>query len=138
MTTGPSSTGSPDVESVEYLELEDLLAAAAALLGSEPVVSDWGGLDSAGHRPRAAMFGQEAYPTLDLKAAALMLSVVQNHALVDGNKRLGLVAVIVFYGLNGSRFVAPHDDVFELTMSIADGTETRVSVVAERFAAWRR
>ncbi len=70
---------------VEYLEVGDLLAAARALLRAEPVVRDWGALDSAVHRPRASMFGEEAYPSLDLKAAALMLSVVQKHALVDGN-----------------------------------------------------
>ena len=121
---------------VEYLEVGDLLAAARALLRAEPVVRDWGALDSAVHRPRASMFGEEAYPSLDLKAAALMLSVVQNHALVDGNKRLGLVAVVVFYGMNGVALRALHDDVYELTMSIADGSTHDVTYVAECLARW--
>ncbi|MFE9234170.1 type II toxin-antitoxin system death-on-curing family toxin [Cellulosimicrobium funkei] len=121
---------------VEYLEVGDLLAAARALLRAEPVVRDWGALDAAVHRPRASMFGEEAYPSLDLKAAALMLSVVQNHALVDGNKRLGLVAVVVFYGMNGVALRAPHDDVYELTMSIADGSTHDVTYVADCLARW--
>jgi death-on-curing protein len=123
-------------EPVEYLEVDDLLAAGTALLGGEPAVRDWGALDSAVHRPRSSMFGVEAYPTLDGKAAALMLSVVQNHALVDGNKRLGLVAVVVFYGLNGRRLNAPHEEIYELTMSIADGTINDVAQVAATLAAW--
>lgn len=121
---------------VEYLEVGDLLAAARALLRAEPVVRDWGALDSAVHRHRASMFGEEVYPSLDLKAAALMLSVVQNHALVDGNKRLGLVAVVVFYGMNGVALHAPHDDVYELTMAIADGSTHDVTYVAECLARW--
>ena len=123
---------------VEYLEVDDLLAAGRALLDTEPVVRDWGALDSAVHRPRSSMFGVDAYPTLDTKAAALMLSVVQNHALMDGNKRLGVIAVIVFYGLNGQGFVAPHEELYELTMSIADGSLDDVATVASTLAPWVR
>jgi death-on-curing protein len=126
---------------VEYLEVDDLLAAGRALLEAEPVVRDWGALDSAVHRPQSSMFGVEAYPTLDTKAAALMLSVVQNHALVDGNKRLGVVAVVavvVFYGLNGHRFVAPHEELYELTTAIVDGSLGDVATVASTLAPWVR
>jgi death-on-curing protein len=131
-----SDTGTP--APIEYLEVDDLLAAGRALLEAEPVVRDWGALDSAVHRPRSSMFGVDAYPTLDTKAAALMLSVVQNHALLDGNKRLGVVAVVVFYGLNGRRFEAPHEEFYALTMAIADGSLGDVSTVASTLAPWAR
>jgi death-on-curing protein len=123
---------------VEYLEVDDLLAAGRALLEAEPVVRDWGALDSAVHRPQSSMFGVEAYPTLDTKAAALMLSVVQDHARGDGNKRLGVVAVVVFYGLNGHRFVAPHEELYELTTAIVDGSLGDVATVASTLAPWVR
>lgn len=71
-----------------YLDLEDILGY---LVDSGLMVKDAGLLDSAIHRPRASLFGQDAYPTLDLKAAALLHSVAQNQTLVDGNKRLALL-----------------------------------------------
>ena len=55
------------------------------------------------------MYGQEAYPSLDDKAAALLDTVVGNHPLVDGNRRLGWLGVVVFYGLNDVDLDAPHD-----------------------------
>ncbi|MGC5166406.1 type II toxin-antitoxin system death-on-curing family toxin [Luteimicrobium sp. DT211] len=131
-----SDAGTP--APVEYLEVDDLLAAGRALLGAEPVVRDWGALDSAVHRPQSSMFGVDAYPTLDTKAAALMLSCVQSHALLDGNERLGVVAVVTFYGLNGRRFVAPHEELYVLTMAIADGSLGDVYTVASTLAPWAR
>ena len=78
----------------EYLSLEDLLDLVNAL-GAGPI-RDLGLLDSASHRPQASLFGREAYPTLAGKAAALLHSVAGNHALVDGSKRLALLATAVF------------------------------------------
>ena len=86
-----------------YLDLEDLLRIAARVVGDEVQVRDAGLLESAAHRPRTTVFGADAYPDVHDKAAALLHSVVSNHALVDGNKRLGLAAVIAFLGLNGWR-----------------------------------
>ena len=74
-----------------FLTLEDALAAAQAYLGRRPEVRDYGLLESALLRPQCSVFGQDAYPDLDHKAAALLSSLVGNHALVDGNKRLGWV-----------------------------------------------
>jgi prophage maintenance system killer protein len=80
-------------ESPRYLSLEDALAVAEEISGGvRPEVRDLGLLDAAVHRPQASMFGEDAYPSLVEKAAALMHSIVCNHALVDGNKRLGLSA----------------------------------------------
>ncbi len=55
----------------------------------------------AGHRPQASFFGRAAYPTLAGKAAALMHSLAGNHAPVDGNKRLALLATAVFLRISG-------------------------------------
>ena len=108
-----------DVPTVEYLTLEDVLGLVNAL-GAGPV-RDLGLLDSACHRPQAGFFGQEAYPTLSGKAAALMHSLACNHALVDGNKRLALLATVVFLRINGHRLDLTDDEAFDLTMSVAAG-----------------
>lgn len=102
-----------------YLTLPDLLALADDL-GVGPV-RDLGLLDSAVHRPQTQLFGHEAYPSLDLKAAVLLESVVSNHPLVDGNKRLAWLATVVFYGLNGAILEAPDDDAYDLVIAMASG-----------------
>ena len=104
---------------IEYLGLEDLLDLVNAL-GAGPV-RDLGLLDSACHRPQASFFGQEAYPTLTGKAAALMHSLAGHHALVDGNKRLALLATVVFLRINGCALDLTDDDAFGLTVSVAAG-----------------
>ncbi len=106
-----------DLPAVEFLTLEDILGLVNAL-GAGPV-RDLGLLDSACHRPQAGFFGQEAYPTLSGKAAALMHSLACNHALVDGNKRLALLATVVFLRINGHRLDLTDDEAFDLTMSVA-------------------
>ena len=103
----------------EYLSLEDLLDLVQALAAGP--VRDLGLLDSACHRPQAAFFGQDAYPTLAGKAAALMHSLACNHPLVDGNKRLALLAAVVFLRINGHRLDLADDEAFELTLSVAAG-----------------
>jgi death-on-curing protein len=103
----------------EYLSLEDLLDLVNAL-GAGPV-RDLGLLDSAGHRPQASFFGQEAYPDLVGKAAALMHSLAGNHALVDGNQRLALLATAVFLRINGCVLDLTDDEAFALTTSVAAG-----------------
>jgi death on curing protein len=114
----------------EYLSLEDLLDLVHAL-GAGPV-RDLGLLDSACHRPQTVLLGQEAYPTLAGKAAALMHSLAGNHALIDGNKRLALLATTVFLRINGWRLDLTDDEAFDLTLSVAageldaDGIENRL------------
>ena len=73
----------------EHLDIDDLLAAAQAVLGHPPEVRDIGILEAAVARTRASAHGVDAYPDLHAKAAALLHSLVVGHALVDGNKRLG-------------------------------------------------
>ncbi len=104
-----------------HLSLDDLLAAAEAAVGRTPEVRDYGLLESALARPQTRVFGEDAYPELHQKAAALLHSLVRNHALVDGNKRLGWVALRLFYVLNDLDLCADHDDAFEFVMRIAAG-----------------
>ncbi len=98
-------------------------------------VRNLGLLDSSAHRPGAVLYGEEAYPDLDLKAAALLDSLVGNHALIDGDKRLGWLAVIVFHGLNGANLDAPDDSAYELVMSVAR-REPSISEIASTLARW--
>ena len=91
---------------IDYLDLDDVLAAAEAHLGHPPDVSDYGLPESALARPQATVFGDDAYPDIHGKAAALLQSLATNHALVDGNKRTAFVATVLFYGLNGHRVSA--------------------------------
>jgi death on curing protein len=119
------------VTDVEYLDLEDLLGLVRAL-GAGPV-RDPGLLDAACARPRSTVLGQDAYPTLEEKAAALLHSLVRNHALVDGNKRLGWLATAVFLDLNGSPPRLTDDDAFELVMAVAEGN-LDVDDIAARLA----
>jgi death on curing protein len=107
------------VSEIEYLDLEDLLALTRAL-GAGPV-RDLGLLEAACARPRSSAFGEEAYPTLVGKAAALLHSVARNHALVDGNKRLAWLAAVVFLDLNGHEVTLPDDEAFDLVMGVAEG-----------------
>ena len=117
--------------SAEYLELEDLVVLTSAI-GAGPV-RDLGLLDSAVARARSSAFGVDAYPTLELKAAALLHSICSNHALVDGNKRLALLATITFLRLNQRRFTLTQDQAFELVMAVAAG-QLEVPEIAARLA----
>ena len=105
---------------IEYLDLDDLVDLARTLLGDPPAIRDVGLLGSAAARPQATAFGEDAYPDLVTKASALLQSIVNNHALVDGNKRLGWLATAVFLELNGIKASrASNDDVYELVIWIA-------------------
>jgi death-on-curing protein len=115
------------------LTIEDLLSLVEDL-GVGPV-RDVGLLDSAAHRPGAVLYGHEAYADVDRKAAALLDSLVGNHALVDGNKRLGWLAVVVFYGLNDVDLDAPDDPTYELVMSVAR-REVSTDEIAATLARW--
>ena len=117
-----------------YLTLAELLHVAERTLGGEPALRDIGLLESALARPQATAFGSDAYPDLGSKAAALLHSLVRNHALVDGNKRLALAGVIGFYGVNGRRLTLTNDDAYHLIMAVADGTLDAVDEVAARLA----
>ena len=88
-------------------------------------------LSSAAARPQTTVFGADAYPDIWTKAAALLQSVVKNHPLIDGNKRLGWVSTAVFLELNGvATQHATNDDVYEFVVGIAAGAGT-IGEIAE-------
>jgi death on curing protein len=125
-------------EPIEYLELDDLLVAAGAFLGHEPEVRDYGLLESALARPKATVFGEDAYHTIHDKAAALLDSLVNNHALIDGNKRLGWVACRLFYGFNGYMVSASEDEKVGLVLAVATGELDEVAKIAHQLSAFCR
>lgn len=119
-------------EQVEFLDLDDVVDLAVALLGDPAPIRDVGLLGSAVARPQTTAFGEDAYPDIWTKAAALLHSIVKNHSLVDGNKRLGWLATAVFLEINGVEISrASNDDVYDLVIDIAAGQPT-VDAIAER------
>ena len=123
-----------EASEVDYLTTEDLLTLTGDL-GDGPV-RDVGLLDSAAHRPKTSIFGRDAYESIDEKAAVLLESIVRNHALVDGNKRLGWLALAVFYGLNDVEFDEPDDDAYDTVIAVAT-CELAYGDVATTLRSWR-
>jgi death-on-curing protein len=117
---------------VDYLSVDDLLEIAAGVLPAV-AVRDLGSLASAAGRPRTTVFGEDAYSTLEEKAAALLHSVARNHPLVDGNKRLAWSAMRAFLLLNDADVTYTVDDAEEMVVRVAAGE----SDVADA-AAWIR
>jgi len=120
-------------QEVEYLSVEDLLEIAAGVM-DQVAIRDVGLLPAAAGRPRATVFGDDAYPTFTDKAAALLDSLVRNHALVDGNKRLAWSATRVFCLLNGQDLIYTVDEAEDLMLSAASG-QLDVPDIADWLAA---
>ncbi len=120
---------------VEFLDLDDLLELARRLLGDPPPVRDVGLLASAVARPQTTVGGEDAYPPTWETAGGLLQSIVGNHALVDGNKRLGWLAAAVFLELNGASVShASNDDVYDLVMEVAS-SRLDLGEITERLEA---
>jgi len=111
-----------------FLDLEDLLSLVRAL-GIGPV-RDVGLVASAAARPRTTVFGDDAYPSIPMKAAALLHSLTKNHPLIDGNKRLAWLACVVFLDINGLQPDLSDDEAFTLVMDVATGRLDEISDIA--------
>ncbi len=109
-----------------------LICGWAAAVGP---VRDVGLLDSSVHRHRVSNFGRDVYPGIDDKAAALLEPLVRHRGLVDGNKRLGWLCLVVFYGLNDITLEAPDDDADDLVIAIASSTIS-YQEAAGHLASW--
>jgi death-on-curing protein len=107
-------------EEIDYLTVDDLLEIAAGVLDNV-TLRDAGLLAAAAGRPRVTVFGADAYPTFDDKAAALLHSLVRNHSLVDGNKRLAWAATRVFCILNGRDLTYSVDEAETFILAAAAG-----------------
>jgi len=117
------------VSTFEYLDIEDFMGMIR-VLGIGPV-RDIGLLDSAVNRPRSSVFGEDAYQTIDLKAAALLHSLTKNHALVDGNKRIAWLCTVVFCDLNNYTSSLTDNEAFDLVREIAS-SHMEVATIANR------
>ena len=113
-----------------FLDLESLLHVATRTLGADPVVRDYGLLESALARPRSSAFGEDVYTGVHDRAAALLHSLARNQALVDGNKRLALAATIAFLGMNGIRLMLSNDEAYDLVIAVATGALDDVPDIA--------
>jgi death-on-curing protein len=114
---------------VEFLDFEDIVAVIREVAVGP--IRDQGLLDSAVNRPRSSAFGEDAYGTVDLKAAALLHSVTNNHALVDGNKRLAWLCTVVFCDLNELSPDLTDEEAFQLVWDIAS-SKMEVTEIVER------
>ncbi|MBP2705942.1 type II toxin-antitoxin system death-on-curing family toxin [Microbispora sp. RL4-1S] len=115
-----------------YLTKADLLAIAEEIL---PTVGlrDGGQFHAAVLRPQTTVYGEDAYPDLWTKAAALMQSVIIGHPLVDGNKRLGWASAVVFLELNGETLTGTDTDAAEaLVIAVTTGELDDVHEIAKR------
>ena len=122
-----------------FLTLDDVTELGIAMLaeeGEDFLITDAGLLDSALMRPQASVFGEPAYPTLSIQAAALMQSLARNHALVDGNKRMAWAATKLFLRFNGIVLRAPSPEIGErFVLDIVAGS-LAVPEIAQRLENW--
>jgi death-on-curing protein len=121
---------------VIYLELDDLLAIASEILELEVDallrVTDLGLADSAVSRPQASFAGEEFYTSIEAKAATLLFGVAKNHAFIDGNKRVAVLAALQFLNLNGFDLdLTPPEDAYETIAGVAAG-----AVSVEALTTW--
>lgn len=121
---------------IEYLSLKLIIALHDALLerfGGAPGVRDRSGVESALARPMGTFGGEDLYPDVAAKAAALMHSLARNHPFVDGNKRVAVAAAELFCEVNGFALAAKDDELEALTVAAAAG-----EIEAEALAIWIR
>jgi len=114
-----------------YLELEILLELLKIYLPKSRV-ADMGLLESALARPRATAFGEDAYVDIFEKVAAMTISLVKNHCPDDGNKRLGLISLLVVMRANNYEINSDLDSTYEFIIEIAETTNPDL----KECAAW--
>jgi death on curing protein len=121
---------------MRYLMLEEIFELHRMVLaqtGGATGVRDLGALESAVAQPLMAFGGQDLYPTLADKAAAMAFSIIQNHPFVDGNKRVGHAAMETFLMLNGHQLDAAVDEQEQIILRVASGAIDRA-----KFTDWVR
>ena len=117
---------------MRYLSLQEVITLHSLLIaqsGGASGLRDEGALESAVAQPEASFGGEELYPDLASKAAALGHSLIQNHPFVDGNKRIGHAAMEVFLLLNGHEIEASVDDQEQIIIGVASGKVSRIELV---------
>ena len=118
---------------MKRLTVQQILFVHARLVaetGGSHGVRDLGLLESAAERPFGTFEGQDLYPDLFTKAAALMHSLVNNHPFIDGNKRTAFAAAVLFLELNGYKFLASNNEAAEFMLAAASGEVTLQQIIA--------
>ena len=123
---------------MDYLSIEEVVALHVKTMtanGQSADVLSMAKLEAAVHRPQSGAFGEEAFPTFSLKAAALLHGLISAHAFLDGNKRIGLVATMAFLQLNGFTQFPAEEELYVLTMAIAAGELRDLEPIAQQLRA---
>ncbi len=118
-----------------YLELEDLAFVVDRMGAKNPQLRDAGLIIAALARPQARVNGTDVYPSLALKAAALLSSLATCSGMVSGNVRAAWVATRVFCAANGAPLAASEDDVVETVRQVTAG-ELTLEALAARLGSW--
>ena len=116
---------------MRYLSLQEVISLHSLLIsqsGGSSGLRDRGALESAVAQPEASFGGEDLYPDLAIKAAALGHSLIQNHPSVDGNKRIGHAEMEVFLLLNGHEIDASVDDQETIIIDVASGKVSRIEL----------
>lgn len=104
-----------------YLTCDEVITLNYRLTERADTLRDFGLLDGAVMRPQQSAFGEDAYPSIHEKAAALMHGIARNHPFVDGNKRTALAATATFYLINGYVLELEAGDAVGLAVDVAEG-----------------
>lgn len=122
---------------MRYITLSELIYINGMVLNRHDIatgkqqIRDVQLLEAAVQRPQASAFGQDAYPTLRAKVAALMHSVARNHPFTDGNKRTATVGAVFMLRVNGEHVIWLQDDAEAMIVGMAEG-----SVSLDQMAVW--
>ena len=109
---------------MKKLSKEQILMLHTQLIqqtGGSDGVRDYNLLDSALENPFQYFGGEELYPTIQAKAARLGYGLIKNHCMIDGNKRIGTHAMLVFLALNGIELKYTQKELYEAILDIAAG-----------------
>lgn len=120
--------------STGYLTADEVVRFNARFVG-HGALRDFGLLDSAVMRPQSSAFGEDAFPSIHEKAAALLHGLARNHPFVDGNKRTAWACVSTFYMINGFIISADQADIVALVVDTAEG-QLDVPTIAATLKSW--
>ena len=125
---------------MKYPTFEQVLAVHHAVTGGDERILDAGAIQSAVARPQATAFGEDAYPNVWEKAAALMQSLACNHGFTDGNERTAWTVTMAFLTRNGHRLDPGFDQYAaeELVVAVADGSYRAVADIAGELVKFTR
>lgn len=110
---------------MKRLSKEQILKLHTQLIeqtGGSEGVRDYNLLDSAIETPFQSFGGDELYPTIQAKSARLGYGLIKNHCMIDGNKRIGAHAMLVFLALNGIELQYSQKELYETILQVADGS----------------